>query len=55
MISCVCPVFFHALILDAYVEIVFKGSYLEPKNIIRLVPKLDYYFLLGPDTNQGAW
>lgn len=26
--------FFHALILDAYVEIVFKASYLEPKSYL---------------------
>lgn len=57
MISCVCPgVFFsHALILDAFVETVFKGSYLEPKNIVFFIPEPDYYFLLGPHTKQGIW
>lgn len=55
MISCVCPGFFHALILDAFVETVFKGSYFEPKNIILFIHELDYYFLLGPNTKQGIW
>lgn len=54
MISCVCPGFFHVLILDAFVETVFKGSYLEPKNIILFINELDYYFLLGL-TKQGIW